>query len=283
MKKYKVCRLGDGVVVSPFKGHVYGTEKELFGKKLTFAFDDSKKECSEGFYATDADGIIYSLNKYPDCKVYEVEVGGKERIFDAYKQRYSEATFVRRLTPAAVRKIIKEQSDKMDWKYFEACYPIDPRKINVPFDREKVLSLLRAWDSVLDSIRASVGASVWDSVWNSVWDSAWASVRDSVWDSVWNSVWDSARASVGASAWDSVRAYISSLFPNITKWLYIDHEEGVNPFQSGIDLWMMGLIPSYDGKVWRLHKGEKMGVVLEISKEDLESEVEEWKMKGEQL
>ena len=237
MKKYKVCRLGDGVVVSPFQGHVYGKEKELFGKKLTFAIDDSKKECSEGFYATDADGIIYSLNKHTDCKVYEVEVGGKQKIFDAYKQRYSEATFIRRLTPAAVRKIIKAQSDKMDWNYFEGCFPVDPRKIDVPFDREKALSLLREWSSV----------------WSSVWDSVWYSVS----------------------------AYVSSLFPNITKWLYIDHEEGTNPFQPGVDLWMMGLIPSFDGKVWRLHKGKKMGVVLEISKEDLEREVEEWKMKGE--
>ena len=277
MKKYKVCRLGDGVVVSPFQGHVYGKEKELFGKKLTFAIDDSKKECSEGFYATDADGIIYSLNKHTDCKVYEVEVGGKQKIFDAYKQRYSEATFIRRLTPAAVRKIIKAQSDKMDWNYFEGCYPIDPRKINVPFDREKALSLLRAWSSVKDS----VGASVWDSVWASVWASVWDSVIASVWDSVIASVWDSVIASVGDSVWYSVSAYVSSLFPNITKWLYIDHEEGTNPFQPGVDLWMMGLIPSFDGKVWRLHKGKKMGVVLEISKEDLEREVEEWKMKGE--
>jgi len=66
-----------------------------------------------------------------------------------------------------------------------------------------------------------------------------------------------------------VWAYISSLFPNIKKWKYIEHKEGVNPFQSSIDLWHMGLVPSFDGKVWRLHKGKKAEVVLEISEEEL--------------
>ena len=72
--------------------------------------------------------------------------------------------------------------------------------------------------------------------WSSVWDSVWSSVGDSVWDSVGDSVW----------------AYISSFF-NIEKWKYIDHKPGINPFQSAIDLWNSGLVPSYDGKTWRLH------------------------------
>ena len=49
----------------------------------------------------------------------------------------------------------------------------------------------------------------------------------------------------------------------------MDHEEGVNPFQSVIDLWNMGLVPSFDGKVWRLHKGKNAEVVLEITKKEL--------------
>lgn len=49
----------------------------------------------------------------------------------------------------------------------------------------------------------------------------------------------------------------------------IEHKKGVNPFQSGIDLWHMGLVPSFDGEVWRLHKGEKAEVVLEIIRGEL--------------
>ena len=57
--------------------------------------------------------------------------------------------------------------------------------------------------------------------------------------------------------------YISSLFPNIENWKYITHKKGVNPFQSGIDLWKAGLVPSYDGMTWRLHSGTDAKVVYE--------------------
>ena len=76
--------------------------------------------------------------------------------------------------------------------------------------------------------------------------------------------WDSVRASVRASVWDSVRAIISSYF-DLENWLYIYHEEGINPFQPCIDLWEQGLVPSYDGKTWRLHSGENADVVYETN------------------
>lgn len=106
---------------------------------------------------------------------------------------------------------------------------------------EKALNLLKAWASVWALVRASVGASVWDLVGDSVWDL----VRTSVWDSV------------GASVW----AYVSSFF-RLGQWKYFESlTEGVNPFQSAIDLWELGLVPSFDGKTWRLHA--KSGIVWE--------------------
>jgi hypothetical protein len=129
------------------------------------------------------------------------------------------------------------------------------------------LRLLKMWDSVWDSVGDSVGDSVWDSVK--------ASVGDSVGDSVWDSVWDSAGDSVGDSVWDSVRDSVKasvwgyeSSFYNLPKWEYIKHKKGENPFQPCIDLWEKGLVPSFDGKTWRLH-GYQGKVVKEISKEDL--------------
>jgi hypothetical protein len=110
---------------------------------------------------------------------------------------------------------------------------------------ESEIALLMQWASVWASVRASVWASVWDSVWALVWDSVWDSVRDSVWASVRDSVWASVR--------DSVWAYISDFF-TIANYKYIDHESGKNPFQPCIDLWRLGLVPSFDGKTWRLHK-----------------------------
>ena len=66
-----------------------------------------------------------------------------------------------------------------------------------------------------------------------------------VWASVWASVWDS----VGASVW----AYFSSFFA-------IDYE---HDFSSAVKLWEAGLVPSFDGRTWRLHSGERAAVVFE--------------------
>ena len=83
--------------------------------------------------------------------------------------------------------------------------------------------------------------------WDSVWASVWTSVGDSVWDSVG----------------DSVGAYIGSMFPKIRKWQYINHKRGEYPYQSAVDLWKRGLVPSFNGKLWRLHSGEKAEIVWE--------------------
>ena len=255
MKKYKVLRLVNGELISPYQNYNYGKLEDVMGKKMVCKDfdDDCEKDCSSGFYATDLDGLIYNLNRYKDNRVFEVEVSGRSVIYDKYKQRFEEQTIIRLLPKTEVRKLIKEQSEKMDWDYYHACYPVNPLELDVLFDKEKALSLLKEWDSV------------WVSVWDSVSDSVRASMGASVRASVWVSVWDS----VGVSVRDFIWAYVSSFFPNINKWKYIDHKEGVNPFQSGIDLWHMGLVPSFDGKVWRLRKGEKAEVVLEISREEL--------------
>ncbi len=166
----------------------------------------------------------------------------------------------------------------------EAKNPIHPFKIKAPQKiTKKHITLLQKWASVWDSVgasvRASVRASVWDSVGASVrasvrdsvrdsvgdsvrasvGDSVGASVRASVRDSVGDSVWDSVGDSVRDSVWDSVRAYNGSLFPKIKKWKYCEKiKEKGYPFKSAVKLWKMGLVPSYDGKVWRLH-GSKNG------------------------
>ena len=123
---------------------------------------------------------------------------------------------------------IHEWLEKADWKTIVEPLIIKPI-INPFVDRNiteatpEDLELLKKWASVRASVRASVG----DSVRDSVWDSVRASVEDSVLDSVW----------------DSVEAYVSSYFS-------IDYKFD---FSSAIKLWEKGIIPSFNGKVWRLH------------------------------
>ncbi len=132
------------------------------------------------------------------------------------------------------------------FNYMEAKNPINPFEIEPLKITEEIVELLKIWDSVRDSV--------------------WDSVRDSVWDSVWDSVRISVRASVRAS----VGAYIGSLFPKIKKWKYIDYKKEPfksikgYPFQACVDLWEMGLVPSFDGTTWRLHS--KNGIEWEDKK-----------------
>ena len=77
----------------------------------------------------------------------------------------------------------------------------------------------------------------------------------SVWNSVWNSVWDS----VGNSVW----AYISSFFA-LDEWQLNGKIVSENPFQPAIDLWEAGLVPSFDGEIWRLHAGKDAQIVYEM-------------------
>ena len=81
--------------------------------------------------------------------------------------------------------------------------------------------------------------------------------------------WDSVRASVGDSVWASVGAsvgaYIGTFFvlPR-ESWKYtknIKTEE--YPFQCLATLWERGLVPSFDGKKWRLHGGKDAKILYE--------------------
>ena len=249
--KYKIFKVVNGHLISPFQNYDYGKESEVLGEKFSCRIDMGENLCSSGFYATDIDGLIYTNLAGKEC--YEVRVSGEEKIFDAYKQRYEHMTIVRRIPRKELRSLAKNHS--LDWDYYHALFPVNPLRGNPKKVTDKEIELLKNWASV----RASVRASVWDSAWASVGDSVWASVGASVWDSVGASVW----ASVGDSVWDSVWAYVSSLF-TIRKWKYIDHEKGKNPFQSSIDLWNSGFVPSHDGKTWRLHSGKNAKIVYEL-------------------
>ena len=80
--------------------------------------------------------------------------------------------------------------------------------------------------------------------------------------------WDSVGGSVRDSVGDSVWGYTGSFF-KIQKWKYIQHKKGAYPYQSVVKLWMLGLVPSFDGEIWRLHGGHNAKILFEISKKDL--------------
>ena len=96
----------------------------------------------------------------------------------------------------------------------------------------------------------------------------WASVRAFVWASIKVSVGNSVGNSVGYSVEDSVWAYIGYNFKiSRNKWKYTENIKTKEyPFMPVVKLWKQGLVPSFDGKYWRLHSGKKAKVVFKISK-----------------
>jgi len=249
----KLLKVLNKDLTSPYQGFQF----ELGKKYVCDDFDTSDDECSCGFYAVDFNGIVYALNHSGrKHSVFEVEVGGRSKEFNQFKRRYEEITIIRELTIGEIKEGLLACEGTEGYKAYEACYPIHPFSVE-PIPLEDAKKLLQEWRKSRVSVWASVGASVWDSVGASVWDYVWDYVRVSVVNSVRVSVW----ASDWDSVWYSVWAYISSLFTNIEHWKYVNHKEGVNPFQSCIDLWKGGYVPSFDGMTWRLHT--KDGIVWE--------------------
>jgi len=250
-------------LTSPYQGFQW----ELGKKVVIDNFDTSSFCCSTRLYYLKLDQLLFC----PAKPIFEVEIGGQIKEFED-KNGCSEMTVLREVTKEEILKLIREAhlDQKLRYKYSEALYPINPLSCPPP-KINNVIELLKSWASVRASVSASVRASVSDSVSDSVWasvsDSVWASVSDSVSDSVWASVRASVSDSVSDSVRDSVRAsiyaYISSLFPHIKEWKYFKDS---NPFGSCIDLWKMGLIPSFDGTTWRLHGGPKAEILYEMTK-----------------
>ena len=198
--------------------------------------------------------------------------GEKEDSMNKYEYNPLTGKFViDQLNTTDDNRIVQKQLDNFDWKTI--VEPLIIKPIIHPFEMDapeitpEIVDLVKKWASVRDSTRNSAKASVrdstrnsawasvWDSVWNSVGDSVgdsvWHSIRVSAWASVWNAVWDSVWHSVWDSVWYSVRAYFSSFFD-------IDYGYDFSPV---VRLWEIGLVSSFDGKLWRLH-GKPNGKVL---------------------
>ena len=248
MKKLKVLNAN---LTSPFRNFKYKIGKEYTCKD----FDDNpNNDCSNGFYATDVEGLPYSWNINKKC--FEVEVSGRQVIISQYKQRFEKQTIIREVEKDELIELARKEEKRLGYKLSEVLFPVNPLLFTQREVTEKEIQILKEWASVLETVRASVLETVRASVWETVKASAWETVKALAWETGWASVWE--------TVWASVWAYASSLFPGIEKWKYIEHEKGVNPFQSGIDLWRSGFVPSFDGEVWRLHSGKKAEIVYEL-------------------
>ncbi len=254
-------------MVSPFQKFKF----KVGEKYVCDDFDPNpENECSRGFYATGIEGLTYSYR--PGRRIFEVAVGGKNVNVDPiFKRRWEYMELVREVFQDEIIDLAKAHEPVCGYLLSEAIYPANPLLLPPPQITDNIIMLLKKWicvrasvrASVRDSVMDSVSPSVWASVMGSVMDCVRPSVRDSVMDSVMGSVRACVRACVRPSVWDSMWSYFGALFPRVKKWWYVDHEPGSYPYQYGSDLWRLGLVPSYDGKKWRLHSGKNAEIVWE--------------------
>ena len=210
---------------------------KVLNKDMTSPFKGFKFERNKWYHCPDFDlGDAECSNGFyatpidglhyayrPGRRVFVAEVRGQSRIFDCMKQRYEDMMLTDELTTDQIKQMALDAEQRVGYRLSEVLFPINPLLLPKITPTEADIILLKQW--------ASVFSSVGDSVFSSVWD--------------------------------SVGAYIGSLFPAITKWEYVNHTPGVYPFQSAANLWRRGLVPSYDGKQWRLHSGPTAEIVWE--------------------
>lgn len=230
--KYKVLIKNGSDLNAPFQDHF---KYELNKWYHCADFDDNKSnDCSTGFYATDPVGLLYVNLSRPNSVVVECQVKGKEVLCDKYfKHRYEHIRIKRILPKKELIQLLKKESKRVGFNVEIALLPKNPIAGAPKQVKQEHIELLKVWNSVRNSVSDSVSDSVLNSVSGSVW------------------------------------AYVSCCFPKITQWKYIEHKKGENPFQSCIDLWNAGFVPSFDGRIWRLHSGKDATVVFEIKKEEM--------------
>ena len=255
MKQYFKLALPNGFDFHTGKTINY---REAIGKTVSV-----KKEYAKQAAELCSPTVIHASEKINDCFVgakipcSAYIVTGKPVVSDEKKCGFRTLKVLEEIPRSDFNEVF-------GFNILETENPINPLKLNAPQVGEEQIRLLRAWALVW----ASVGALVWASVGASVEASVEASVGDSVGALVWALVGASVGASVWASVRDSVYAYIGSLFPKIEKWRFLGKQVEAYPFQPAVRLWQVGLVPSYDGKVWRLHAGEKAKIVYELKKEE---------------
>jgi len=139
--------------------------------------------------------------------------------------------------------------------------PLTDLPENKNFIDDKIITLLKNWSSSQNSVRRYVDHRLIDQVGSPVKDSIYDYLRLSLFMEIWNSV--SKTIGNKDSMWDSV---LNSVIGYLESFFNIEHSIDIESLNK---LWNMGLIPSFDGNIWRLHTGKNGNIVFTIKESDL--------------
>jgi len=193
-------------------------------------FNASGELCSSAFLHASRKPDQCFVGASIPCSAFVVR--GAPILEDNQKVGFESLYIEKEVDPASIFK----------WNYNAAANPINPFSIRPPKIAQRHILLLKNWATVW----ATVGATVWDTIWDTVGATVWATVGATV------------GVTVGATVWDTVGAYVGSLFVPVVKQWKIRY-----PFRDVVDLWYDGLVPSFDGKTWRLHGNQNANILYE--------------------
>ena len=232
------------------------TEPEYHGGKR-FYFDwkyrNKHLNLKENSYAHDShSSICYYYNLEEDvCNKYEYNPLTKEFKIDQMNSnvddRVQAEEWVRELN---FKKIVKPLIIK------DVVNPLTNLPEYKDHINDKIIMLLKDWNSVQPSITRHIDESMIEYVGNTPKDMTYKLVARSM--SLIMSL-DKYNHEVATSITSARMAYMGSFF---------DIPYRVN-IESLNKLWNMGLLPSFDGIFWRLHSGENANIVAKISRNDL--------------
>ena len=236
-----------------------------------------------------ASDIPLSALKFADNFNFRLlEVNGQEVVRSVDKSGFFSLSVVREVPDP-------EKDSLLGFSYNEFLHPLNACDISVEVSEEDKENLDK-WISVINSIRysdkeivmhsLSVKEVVSDSINLSKWKFLIKLIIEPVWIPMAIDVFDSIEAylktavegyitdfymdrlRMGIRIAEPIWAYIGSLFPGISNWLYMDEGQKEYPFQSAVDLWKRGFVPVHVKDKWMLFhpiKGKPAEIVWERS------------------
>ncbi len=157
----KLLKVFDRGLISPFQDFQY-EKGEWY--TCTYFDPDPDIECSEGFYATEIDGLPYCFNIRKI--VHEVEVDGRSVEISQYKRRYEKIRVGRRIWRPELIRLAQEKSNSVGYKLDEVLFPFNPLTGNANNPTSKDIKSLEKYIKVWASVWDSSGASVWAYIGN---------------------------------------------------------------------------------------------------------------------
>lgn len=207
-------------------------------------YDPRKIVCGKGLHASRNPNNCFVGAKIP-CAAFKVK-GIQKIAGDKKKSRYRALKVVEE---------IKNLNNLFGWNYSEAINPVNPFELIPPQITDKEIKLLCDWASVVSlimdtewSMTPPVGCMI-SPVRYMIWDMLDSTIVSETvkqrgdYFIVWNKLHTLIK--------DAVSAYIMSLSSKKRP------KKGTYLFQPAVDLWRMGLVPAFNGKLWCLYGGRK--------------------------